>query len=178
MKTCLLMIQHVSMDCHHCRSKGNRNDYKCPHLIPDGSPLKHSGSLISVLLTVYSVGIYSVILVVSPHTVYTTVSSTPQTMDAVCYMCDKSIPEVSCLIGRYAVSLVLQSAMFWRAVVPSKHGEWNSNIAYHPKRPESQKCHISAVITENNPLTPNEQYSGRTAPLTSKVEFYIFIQEI
>jgi len=29
-----------------------------------------------------------------------------------------------------------------------------------------------------NPLTPNVNYSGRTAPLTSKVEFYIFIQQI
>ena len=60
------MIQHVSVDCHHCRSKENRNDYKCPHLIPDdGSPLKCSGSLISMLLIVYSVGIYSVILVIN-----------------------------------------------------------------------------------------------------------------
>ena len=29
-----------------------------------------------------------------------------------------------------------------------------------------------------NPLTPNDNYSGRTAPLTSKVAFYIFIQQI
>jgi len=29
-----------------------------------------------------------------------------------------------------------------------------------------------------NPLTPNVNYSGRTAPLTSKVAFYIFIQKI
>ena len=29
-----------------------------------------------------------------------------------------------------------------------------------------------------NLLTPNVNYSGRTAPLTSKVEFYIFIQQI
>ena len=29
-----------------------------------------------------------------------------------------------------------------------------------------------------NPLTPNDLYSGRTAPLTSKVAFYIFIQQI
>ena len=28
------------------------------------------------------------------------------------------------------------------------------------------------------PLTPNDHYSGRTAPLTSKVSFYIFIQQI
>ena len=32
-------------------------------------------------------------------------------------------------------------------------------------------CHI-------NLLTPNANYSGRTAPLTSKVAFYIFIQQI
>jgi len=29
-----------------------------------------------------------------------------------------------------------------------------------------------------NPLTPNDDYSGRTAPLTSKFAFYIFIQHI
>jgi len=29
-----------------------------------------------------------------------------------------------------------------------------------------------------NLLTPNVNYSGRTAPLTSKVTFYIFIQQI
>ena len=29
-----------------------------------------------------------------------------------------------------------------------------------------------------NPLTPNVNNSGRTAPLTSKVAFYIFIQQI
>jgi len=29
-----------------------------------------------------------------------------------------------------------------------------------------------------NPLTPNNHYSGRTAPLSSKVAFYIFIQQI
>ena len=27
-------------------------------------------------------------------------------------------------------------------------------------------------------LTPNVNYSGRTAPLTSKVAFYIYIQQI
>ena len=29
-----------------------------------------------------------------------------------------------------------------------------------------------------NPLTPKDPYSGRTASLTSKVAFYIFIQQI
>jgi len=32
--------------------------------------------------------------------------------------------------------------------------------------------------TRFNLLTPNVNYSGRTAPLTSKVVFYIFIQHI
>jgi len=34
-----------------------------------------------------------------------------------------------------------------------------------------RRCHI-------NPLTPNDPYTGRTAPLTSKVAFCIFIQQI
>jgi len=29
-----------------------------------------------------------------------------------------------------------------------------------------------------NPLTPNDPHRGRTAPLTSKRSFYIFIQQI
>ena len=29
-----------------------------------------------------------------------------------------------------------------------------------------------------NPFTPNDPYWGRTAPLTSKVAFYVFIQQI
>jgi len=37
--------------------------------------------------------------------------------------------------------------------------------------------HISAFVIFN-PLTPNDPYNGRTAPLTSKVAFYIFIQQI
>jgi len=32
--------------------------------------------------------------------------------------------------------------------------------------------------THINLLTPNVNYSGRTAPLTSKVAFYVFIQQI
>ena len=47
---------------------------------------------------------------------------------------------------------------------------WVWNLASHIKR-----------ITEAkgvNPLMPNDPYRGRTAPLTSKVAFYIFIQQI
>jgi len=43
-----------------------------------------------------------------------------------------------------------------------------------------QKCVINTVyiIYASNLLTPNVNYSGRTAPLTSEVAFYIFIQQI
>jgi len=38
---------------------------------------------------------------------------------------------------------------------------------------------ISQTLTVSfNRLTPNDPYRGRTAPLTSKVAFYIFIQQI
>jgi hypothetical protein len=35
-----------------------------------------------------------------------------------------------------------------------------------------------ASCLQLNPLTPNDPYRGRTTPLTSKVAFYIFIQQI
>jgi hypothetical protein len=39
--------------------------------------------------------------------------------------------------------------------------------------------HLVGFITRMlNPLTPNDPYGGRTALLTSKVAFYIFIQPI
>jgi len=38
---------------------------------------------------------------------------------------------------------------------------------------------MSKIVTKNiKLLTPNVNYSGRTAPLTSKVAFYIFFQQI
>jgi len=39
---------------------------------------------------------------------------------------------------------------------------------------ETQKLHKHRSLL--NLLTPNVNYSGRTAPLTSKVAFYILIQ--
>ena len=38
--------------------------------------------------------------------------------------------------------------------------------------------HDRTETEQINPLTPNDHYSGRTAPLTSKVAFYILIQQI
>ena len=37
---------------------------------------------------------------------------------------------------------------------------------------------MSLINPSINPLTPNDHYRGRISPLTSKVEFYIFIQQI
>jgi len=37
---------------------------------------------------------------------------------------------------------------------------------------------IELTVMNIKLLTPNVNYSGRTAPLTSKVAFYIFIQQI
>jgi len=37
---------------------------------------------------------------------------------------------------------------------------------------------IAIIIIIINPLTPNGLYISRTAPLTSKFSFYIFIQQI
>ena len=42
----------------------------------------------------------------------------------------------------------------------------------HSPTPQANAC------SGFNLLTPNDDYSGRTAPLTSKVAFYIFIQQI
>ena len=41
-----------------------------------------------------------------------------------------------------------------------------------------ETCTVNAAASLLNHLTPNVNYSGRTAPLTSKVAFYIFIQQI
>jgi len=42
-----------------------------------------------------------------------------------------------------------------------------------------EQCQTAMAVTVRfDLLTPNVNYSGRTAPLTSKVAFYIFIQQI
>ena len=48
-------------------------------------------------------------------------------------------------------------------------------VCSHKLRPHIIHESVSKIY---NPMTPNDPYRGRTAPLTSKVEFYIFIQQI
>jgi len=50
-------------------------------------------------------------------------------------------------------------------------GQW---VSLEHLQLQTEKCLIFYI----NLLTPNVNYSGRTAPLTSKVAFYIFIQQI
>ena len=37
---------------------------------------------------------------------------------------------------------------------------------------------VLSLTTAFNPLTPKDHYRCRTAPLTSKVAFYIFVQQL
>ena len=51
------------------------------------------------------------------------------------------------------------------------------------KGSDATHCTASSSVTHTkafriNPMKPNDYYSGRTAPLTSKVLFYIFIKQI
>jgi len=46
------------------------------------------------------------------------------------------------------------------------------------KDPRCRTWRAVVSLYSINPLTPNDPYSGRTALLTSKVAFYIFIQQI
>jgi len=76
---------------------------------------------------------------------------------------------------------MLESSGMWHRVAQRKCSEGAASIAClpaclparPPARPSSNfpKIHL-------NLLAPNVNYSGRTAPLTSKVAFYIFIQQI
>ena len=51
-------------------------------------------------------------------------------------------------------------------------------FVYFPWPPLEIGLSLSSFWFLFNLLTPNVNYSGRTAPLTSKVPFYIFIQQI
>ena len=56
----------------------------------------------------------------------------------------------------------------------SERNEWSIMLFRKPER-----CDVNeALLKWFNPLTPNDPYSCRTAPLTSKVAFYIFIHQI
>jgi len=47
----------------------------------------------------------------------------------------------------------------------------------HKGKQQYTDSRMDSIQQTINPLTPNDDYSGRTAPLTSKVSFYIFIQQ-
>jgi len=59
-----------------------------------------------------------------------------------------------------------------------KFGAWFCSVSvltHNNESNEGQRDESKALI---NPVTLNDPYRGRTAPLTSKVVFYIFIQQM
>jgi len=76
----------------------------------------------------------------------------------------------------------------WADVMKSK-GKKATKAAYKDHSPAfnteaKNECSYTSLLLTLlycvvlNTSTPNDPYSGRTAPLTSKVSFYIFIQHI
>ena len=61
-----------------------------------------------------------------------------------------------------------------------RYNTWNIEASGKEKKIKRIFVDFLAKIFEFalNPLTPNDPYRGRKAPLTSKVAFYIFIQQI
>ena len=51
-------------------------------------------------------------------------------------------------------------------------------LCMNNKQKQRRPINLHTIFRHINLLTPNVNYSGRTAPLTSKVAFYIFIQQI
>ena len=62
---------------------------------------------------------------------------------------------------------------------PSSKGDADSDVREHRTEWYFDVVYIAlSVFQRVNLLTPNVKYSGRTAPLTSKVALYILIQQI
>ena len=62
------------------------------------------------------------------------------------------------------------------AVVPMEEEEEEKEEEEEQQQHSKFLLHILQVLF--NPLKPNDTYRRRTAPLTSKVAFYIFIKQI
>jgi len=76
-----------------------------------------------------------------------------------------------CVIGiNVTVHCVVQQCFYDKFMLPSTIKECMSSC-----RVSINVCLLKIFF---NLLTPNVNYSGRTAPLTSKIAFYIFIQQI
>ena len=68
------------------------------------------------------------------------------------------------ILGTHTFRITVPARIKW--IIFSKDSSQNLTLSYLPPPPPF------------NPLTPKDPYRGRTAPLTSKVAFYIFIQQI
>jgi hypothetical protein len=73
----------------------------------------------------------------------------------------------------------------WNYECRGKYDALGENIVQCPHCPLHFPSKLSRIQTQRdvtglylNPLMPTDHYRGRTAPLASKVAFYIFIQQI
>ena len=88
----------------------------------------------------------------------------------------------SILILSSYLRLGLPSGSLPRVSPPKPCIRLSSPHTYYMPRPSHSRFyhpnHIGWGVQNINPLKPNDAYRRRTAPLTSKVAFYIFIQQI
>jgi len=92
----------------------------------------------------------------------------------------KSDKNKGCLTWRRMHFFIARSVLRTVRNVSDRSFRENQNMHFMVRTPTSLPPLPGggAKIMSFNPLTPNDPYKGRTAPLTSKVSFYIFIQQI
>ena len=61
---------------------------------------------------------------------------------------------------------------------PGNYPKESIQLSKNGESLKSRPKHVGDYQYAVNPLTPNDPYRGRTAPLTSNIAFYIFIQQI
>jgi len=90
------------------------------------------------------------------------------------YCCDAQYEALT----MYKLGFILQ---FHKTTQPWFHTtsqDGSNNLHFLWPRRHTHTFKWGVIVLAFNLLTPNVNYSGRTAPLTSKVAFYIFIQQI
>ena len=73
---------------------------------------------------------------------------------------------------------MLRTSDIFTCLSNSFGGETWGKLFYLTLHYDAWKHKIKKKYNNINPLTPNDHYSGRTATLTTKVAFYILIQQI
>jgi len=95
------------------------------------------------------------------------------------YFCWESVCEYNLLLD---ITLLLDSLLVLWYILALLQSSVEMNAGLGSQFSSVAKSGtLNCMLSESvfiNPLTPNDPYRGRTATLTSKVAFYIFIQQI